>query len=151
VFINVYPLLRCLAVKNVEEIVEVQLRVTDLQPNQSKLCTGHHLGLYKVMDTLHILELIHKLSKIRRLRVPRKQSVIHHGQSAAEEISELLNLSGSILELNNSAGTILVRPKINIIISGEFKENLDSRVHTLFFSDCVKERTYTQHRRSNTA
>jgi hypothetical protein len=35
-------------------------------------------------------------------------------------------LSGSILELNNPAGAILVRPEVNIILSGEFKDNLDS-------------------------
>jgi hypothetical protein len=64
------------------------------------------------MDTLHIPELIHKLSKVCRLRVPRKQSIIHHGQSAAEEIAELPDLSGSILELNNPAGAILVRLEV---------------------------------------
>jgi hypothetical protein len=113
--------------------------VADLQPNQRKLSTGHHLSLYKVVDTLHISELIHQLGKVCRLRVLKKQSIIHHGQSTAEEIAELSDLSGSILELNNSASAALVRPGVNIILFGKLKKDLDSHINALFFGDSIQK------------
>jgi hypothetical protein len=103
------------------------------------------------VDALHIPELIHKLGKICRLRVSRKQSIVHHCQSTAEEITELPDLSGSVLELNNPASAILVHPEVNIILFGKLKKDLDSRIHALFFDDSIKERTYTQYGRSSTA
>jgi hypothetical protein len=51
-FINIYPPLRRLAVKSVDNIAKVQFRVVDLQPNQGELSVSHHLSLRKVMDAL---------------------------------------------------------------------------------------------------
>jgi hypothetical protein len=68
---------------------------------------------------------MHKLSKVCRLRVPRKQNTIYNGQSVAEEITELLDLSGSVLELNDSASAILVRPEVNTVLFGKLEKDLD--------------------------
>jgi hypothetical protein len=91
------------------------------------------------VDTLHIPELIHKLSKVRRLRVSSKQSVVHHGESTAEEIAELPDLNGSILEPNDSASAILVRPKFNVVLFGKSKKDSDSRINALFFGDNIQK------------
>jgi hypothetical protein len=84
---------------------------------------------------------MHKLSKVCRLRVPRKQNTIYNGQSAAEEITELLDLSGSVLELNDSASAILVRPEVNIVMSGKLEKDLDSRINALVFNDNIQKGT----------
>jgi hypothetical protein len=60
-------------------------------------------------------------------------------------------LSSLILELNNPAGAIVVRPEVNIILSGKLKKDLDSRINPLFFDDSIQERTYTQNGRNNTS
>jgi hypothetical protein len=84
---------------------------------------------------------MHKLSKVCRLRVPRKQNTIYNGQSAAEEITELLDLSGSVLESNDSASAILIRPEVNIVLSGKLEKDLDSRINALVFSDSIQKGT----------
>jgi hypothetical protein len=47
------------------------------------------------------------------------------------------------MEPDNSMSAIFTSPEVNIVLFGKVGKNLDSRVHPLFFGDCVKERTYT--------
>jgi hypothetical protein len=55
------------------------------------------------------------------------------------------------LEIEQSGECDSRPPIVNIILFGKLKKYLDSQINPLFFGDSIKERTYTQHGRSNTA
>jgi hypothetical protein len=91
------------------------------------------------VDALRVSKFAHKLGKIFRLRVSRKHSLVYHGQGTAEEVTELPNLGGSILELNNTMGAIFICPEVTIILFGKSKKDFDSRILPLLFGGSIQK------------
>jgi hypothetical protein len=102
------------------------------------------------VDTLRVSKFTHKLGKIFRLRVLRKHSIVHHGQSTAEEVTEFPNLDGSILELNDTTGAIFICPEVTIILLGKSKRDFDSQIYPLLFGGSIQKRTYKKHKEETT-
>jgi hypothetical protein len=92
--INIYPHLRVLQENTINNLVKVHFRVGNLQSDQGKFGTSNHLSLDEVVNIPHVLKLSHELSKILRLRVARKHSIIYHGQGVVAEIKEFSSLGG---------------------------------------------------------
>jgi hypothetical protein len=94
------------------------------------------------VDIAHIFKLVHKLSKILGLRIARKHGIIYHGEGTVAEIKKFSSLGGTILKLDNTATTSLVRPKINIIGSGKTKKAINPQIYPLFLSSSIQKCTY---------
>jgi hypothetical protein len=141
VLVNFYFSLRHLEKKALEDLVKIQLRVENLQPNQCKLGAIHHLSLHKIVDIAHFLEHVHECGKIFGLRVPRKHGIILHSQGTVAEVKEFSSLGSSILKLNNTVSAILIRSKIDVISLSKLKKGFNSRIHSLLFGGSIQERT----------
>jgi hypothetical protein len=115
--------------------------VANFQPDQGKLGTGHHLSLNEVVDVAHILELVHELGKILGLRVPSKHGIVHHSQGTVAEVKKFSSLSSSILKLDNTSTAVFICPKINVIGLGKTKKGFNPRIHPLFLSGSIQDRT----------
>jgi hypothetical protein len=98
------------------------------------------------VDIAHVLKLAHKFSKILGLRITRKHGVVNHGQGTVAEVEELSSLDSSILKLDNTAITSLVRPEINVIGPGKACKAPNPKIYPLFFSSSVYKRTYKKQR-----
>jgi hypothetical protein len=75
------------------------------------------------------------------LGILRKHSVVHHGQSTGAKFKKFPDLSGTILELNNSSSAILASPEITTTLSGKPEKNLNSRVNALILSNNINKGT----------
>jgi hypothetical protein len=124
-------------VAEVNNVRKVKFRVADLQHDQRESGPGHQLNLYKVMNLVHTLELLHQFPKISRLRIPRKHSIVHHGQRFGAEIQEISNLTRAVLESHNSASAISVSPEVSTVFPSKLKKNRRSRVNTLILGSSV--------------
>jgi hypothetical protein len=89
------------------------------------------------MDVMHVLEFLHHLSKIFRLPIPTKHSIVHHAQGATSEINEHLSLSSTVLKLDNIETTCFVRPEINIGLNNKSHETPDPHVYYPIFGSSI--------------
>ena len=78
--IKLYSLLRALQKNSICNFVEINLRVMDPEPDQSKLRPSNHLRLYEAMNVPYVLEFFHQFSKILGLRIARKHGIVYHTQ-----------------------------------------------------------------------
>ncbi|KAK1625856.1 hypothetical protein QYE76_000171 [Lolium multiflorum] len=82
-----------------------------------------------------------QIRKISGLRIPRKHSIVYHGQCSSAELKKFSDLNSTILESNNSSGAILASPKITTILSGKLEKDFNSRVNVLIFSSSINKGT----------
>jgi hypothetical protein len=111
----------------------------NFQPDQSNSCVGHQLSLYKVMDLMYVLELFHQIRKSCRQRIPRKHSVVHHGQRTNAEVKKISDLGCAVLESHNSASAVSISLEVDVALLGESKKNLNSCINALFLGSGVQE------------
>jgi hypothetical protein len=145
--INIYPPLRHLQKKSFKNLIKIQLRMANFQPDQIKLGVGYHLSLHEVVDIAHIVKLAHKFSKILGLRITRKHGILNHGQGTVVEVKEFSSLGSSVLKLDNTATASLVRPEINVIGPGKMCKALNPCIYPLFFGSSVQKRTHKKQRK----
>jgi hypothetical protein len=103
---------------------------------------SHQLSLHKSMNLMATLEFVHQVRKIRGLRIPRKHSIVYHGQRARAEVEIISNLGCAVLESHNSASAVCVSPEVSIVLSSKPKKNLGSCINTLVFGNSVHEGAY---------